>query len=209
MQDKNKANVSERIDAVAKILNAKDYRALAKLLNVSEAALYSWIKRGKIGNTGKILANVPTLSLDWLETGEGEMFKYTPPSGDNISFNFGKPAELLQTPNTKAHVDLEVSAGTSNASQAADGALSSDTSDDEEIPIEDMVLMTREVLASRTVYRSALASNVRAFHQAVKKEEQMKTTNEKLDAMTAEMAEMKAMLKELLNPGQKRDQKAG
>ena len=199
-----------RLQDVAR-LKKFDQKDIADGLDIFPATVNRWW-HGKVKPRGKSLRNLAEFlgcNSEWLETGKGQMFGYQPPPGDNIRFNFGKPAESTQTPNTTAHVDLDVSSGTSNASPSADGALPSDTSDDEEIPIEDMVLMTREVLASRTVYRSALASNVRAFHQAVKKEEQMKTTNDRLDAMTAEMAEMKAMLKALLNPAQKRDQKAG
>jgi len=69
----------------------------------------------------------------------------------------------------------------------------------------EMVKMTMEILASDTVYRSALASNIRAFHQAVNMEKEMQSVNEKLAAMekqmerqTDEMAGRMARLEEML-----------
>lgn len=48
-------------------------------------------------------------------------------------------------------------------------------------PPLDMVSMTIEVLQSNTVYKSALASNIRAFHQAVKGEGEMNDLRKKVE----------------------------
>lgn len=87
---------------------------------------------------------------------------------------------------------------------------------DESFSLTEMVTMTIEVLESKTVYRSALASNVRAFHQAVKMEGEMQGVKEEVSAMRNEnrtMAErMERMEQLLLSLGgtvpEKRDKKA-
>lgn len=67
--------------------------------------------------------------------------------------------------------------------------------------MSEMVAMTVEVLESKTVYRGALASNVRAFHQAVKMEGEMRGVKEELQQMReehrAEMEELKEMIRSL------------
>jgi transcriptional regulator with XRE-family HTH domain len=72
---------------------------------------------------------------------------------------------------------------------------------DESFSMSEMVTMTIEVLESKTVYRSALASNVRAFHQAVKMEGEMKGVKEEVQKMRAEhrteMEELKEMIRAL------------
>ena len=57
-----------------------------------------------------------------------------------------------------------------------------------------MLTMTAEVLESQTVYRSALASNIRAFHQAVKGEGEMNDLREDMRQMMAQMRELKEMM---------------
>lgn len=72
---------------------------------------------------------------------------------------------------------------------------------DDSFSMSEMVTMTIEVLESKTVYRSALASNVRAFHQAVKMEGEMQGVKESLlqmrDEHRAEMEELKEMIRAL------------
>jgi len=75
MQDKNQANVRNILLAIADHLNVDKIRGLARKLDIQEGTMYAWIKRNKIGNTGAILEKLPYLSLKWLETGEGPMFK--------------------------------------------------------------------------------------------------------------------------------------
>ncbi|MDD3814285.1 MAG: helix-turn-helix transcriptional regulator [Desulfocapsaceae bacterium] len=66
--------------------------------------------------------------------------------------------------------------------------------DYEVISIKDMVSMTIEVLESKTVFRSALASSIRAFHDAVIKEEEMNSVRQEMKAMGERMERMEEML---------------
>lgn len=75
MQDKNQADVKSMLNELAKHLNVKGVRGLAKELGEAEGKLYAWVKRGAIGDTGSILSKCPTVSKRWLETGEGDMIR--------------------------------------------------------------------------------------------------------------------------------------
>lgn len=70
--------------------------------------------------------------------------------------------------------------------------------EDEEIPEEELIFMTRNVLRSNTVYRAALASNIRAFNQAVEGEKEMDDMRKSMERMESGMNEMRDMMRQLL-----------
>ncbi len=84
------------------------------------------------------------------------------------------------------------------------------TAPQEEFRMSDMLTKTAEVLESDTIYRTALASNINAFHQAVRSErtlarieERMAEWEAKADAMARELSELRREnreLKERLEP---------
>ena len=51
---------------------------------------------------------------------------------------------------------------------------------DDDFKMTEMVTMTVEVLESETIYRTALASNIRAFHQAVRSERTLVQLEERI-----------------------------
>ena len=110
-------------------------------------------------------------SFEWLLTGKGEMFAYKPPPGDQIDFNFGskKPPE-----ETESRVDL--------------------SHEKESFSMKEMVSMTMDILESDTVYRSALASNIRAFHKSVTMEEEVESVKKQLEGMNDRMQRMEELL---------------
>ncbi|QAZ66740.1 hypothetical protein C3Y92_05575 [Solidesulfovibrio carbinolicus] len=70
--------------------------------------------------------------------------------------------------------------------------------------MSDMLTKTAEVLESDTIYRTALASNINAFHQAVRSErtlarieERMAEWEAKTDAMVKRMEELERENREL------------
>ena len=71
-------------------------------------------------------------------------------------------------------------------------------SEDEEIPEDELLVMTKNVLRSNTVYRSALASNIRAFNQAVEDEKEMDDMRKSMERMECGMDEMRDMMRQLL-----------
>jgi len=204
-------NKAEKIlTALKEHLNIKNYRILANHLEIEKTTIYSWLKHGNIAQTGKILAKCPYISLSWLETGTGPMMiidkdnidllpasKYQPEPGTFISPKLvariepgsdNKRQELLK----KRESTVKDKGGISRPRETDD------------LQISEMLVMTSRVLESSTVYRSALASNVRAFYQAVLQEEEMASVVETLDEIKAEnrlmaeqMDELKSMLKSL------------
>ncbi len=147
------------------------------------------------------IAKIGGVSLDWLITGKE-------PGSESIEPQpFKKKGEIaasIQPGRREAPTRLKQSqsAQTRIPSRSPVAEESSKTdSIDESFTMSEMVTMTIEVLESKTVYRSALASNVRAFHQAVKMEGEMQGVKEDLRQMRAEhraeMEELKEMIRSL------------
>jgi len=65
---------------------------------------------------------------------------------------------------------------------------------DHTVTASEMLIMTSVVLESNTVYRSALASNIRAFYQAVKGEQEMSDLRDEIKKMREELSELKALM---------------
>ncbi len=63
--------------------------------------------------------------------------------------------------------------------------------------MSDMLTMTAEVLESETIYRTALASNIRAFHQAVRSERTLARIEERMDLFEKEMEQLRRENREL------------
>jgi len=74
----------------------------------------------------------------------------------------------------------------------------------------DMVTMTVEVLESETIYRTALASNIRAFHQAVRSERTLVKLEERMAAMESrleQVAQFELRVEELARENQELKQR--
>ena len=61
---------------------------------------------------------------------------------------------------------------------------------EEDFKMVDMVTKTVEVLESDTIYRTALASNINAFHQAVRSERTLAQLEERMVALETRMEEL-------------------
>jgi hypothetical protein len=84
--------------------------------------------------------------------------------------------------------------GVVNARNPQDMATQDKSGYDQDFSIEEMLGDTRTVLESDTVYRQALASNIRAFKQAVINEGKMKNTDEKIDQMMKQIEALTAIV---------------
>lgn len=214
--------VKKVLSALLDHLNIKNYQDFAEFIGVNRTMIYSWVKRDNIGDTGKILGKCPYINLDWLETGEGPMMIIDKDTIDSLPDNWPGCA-----PADKSYVKAKVKARIEPGNERQRERLEKTTNgeikkaDDhqqkEEWKMSDMLQMTAAVLESNTVYRSALASNVRAFYQAVKNEEEMHSILKKLEEMEIkdkEMSDRMTRMEEILialgeNIPQKRDQANG
>lgn len=70
----------------------------------------------------------------------------------------------------------------------------------DERSINELLTDTQVVLESETVYRQALASNIRAFKQAVINEDKMKNTDEKVDQLVEQVKALTAVVLQGQNP---------
>lgn len=82
---------------------------------------------------------------------------------------------------------------------------------EEDFKMVEMVTMTVEVLESETIYRTALASNIRAFHQAVRSERTLARLEERMELLekrVEELASENAYLKQRLEQHEGNNAKA-
>ena len=80
---------------------------------------------------------------------------------------------------------------------------------EENTPIHKLLVMTSEILESNTVYRSALAANIRAFHKAVEGESEMSDLREKMDQLLRKMDGMEKQLSKLQGADEPEKKQAG
>jgi len=197
-------NKAEKIVAALKNhLNIKTDKGLAEYFGLGKTMVYSWTKHGNVTNTGKILAKCPYLNIDWLETGEGPMMIIDENNIDKVTstWQIDKPLQEEKPHKVAATIkpgpDMERRRlGNRRKVEKDDTTKHADT-DTDTLSVGDMMSMTAKVLESNTVYRSALASNVRAFYQAVVKENEMQSLSENIEEMRAENREMKEHLAEM------------
>lgn len=174
-QDKNTQMIKFILSALVKMANLKGIKQLADYLEQSPGKLYGWVRNGKISDVSCILIKFPQVNKHWLETGEGPMLRADAPRHEVVQAvelvaSFTEP--LPQTPPDQDYKK-------------------------EDWSMSEMIIKTTEVLESNTVYRSALAANVRAFHQAVQREVEMQSISEKLEVMQEDNRKMAARMERL------------
>lgn len=74
MQPKKTLNIKKMLAELALCLNANNNGILADKLGLPRTTVYAWVKNGRIGDTGAILAKCPGININWLNTGQGPMF---------------------------------------------------------------------------------------------------------------------------------------
>lgn len=179
MQHNKKDLVKKILLALASLYNVKGLKGVAGYLGVPKTQVYGWVRNGNITETGIILAKSPDINREWLKTGEGRMLLVEVESGVELSGTIApetpeeKPIRTYKGNRTKS-----VGIGWRNG-QKGEGAATSG----EDFSLADMMADAEYVLESKTVYRLALAANIRAFKQAVVNEDTMKNTDRKIDEM--------------------------
>lgn len=170
----------------------------------------------KITNPLRIFEKCQYLNIEWLETGTGPMMIVDKDNFHLLPGNRPLPETSPEPSPSATKIAARIEPGSEGIKRllirkpSPQATVEKEQKNEPETPISDMVYMTTRVLESNTVYRSALASNVRAFYQAVVQEDEMKSLSEKMELMQAQMERMEAMLA-ALNAAmpQKRDEKAG
>jgi len=140
---------------------------LASLLHVNKTSIQRW-ELGDIP-TGIALLAMSELfgcTVDWLLKGRS---RYTI-----------LPANISLNNNNKKDTD--------SLAQESNAHLGVDT---DQFKISDLITKSVEILESKTIYRTALAININAFHQAIRAES-------KLDEMEARMSQMEEMMRQIM-----------
>lgn len=170
---------SERLQLVAK--RKKIFQAdIALELRKSRSTVSKWWN-GEIipaPKNNSLIAEYLECNPDWLATGEWEPF----PSWENLSTNTIRINSDRSSTSEKAEPQSKP-VETTNV-----------TLEQEELTVREIVNMTMEILESDTVYKSALASSIRAFHKAAKQEREMKSVQEDVAEMRERMDKMEQML---------------
>jgi hypothetical protein len=78
MQEKKYSKTKKILLDLATYANVKNIQGLARYTGIKDSTLYTWIDRDKISDVKDLLKIFPNLNLNWLETGEGEMFTGAP-----------------------------------------------------------------------------------------------------------------------------------
>lgn len=174
------ANVEEILQRIKLSKGFKEWKEVAQYLEINEKTLSAWRSRNSQSAVVKILYKCKReFSENYLLTGEGEPFPDpTHRAVDKwLSTEERGPSELSEHEREIAMERL-VQVGKKRL-----GATDKQGIQEQDFSIDEMLSDTRTVLESDTVYRQALASNIRAFKQAVINEGKMKNTDEKIDQM--------------------------
>jgi|GEM_PF-1907525 len=168
---------SERLRHVAGI-NKKVQADLSKDLGKDRATVTRWWNGGVAPSQRnmRMIADYFGCDVNWLASGEGSPFP-DEAAGEGYLGRINSGMVEHQTPKPEP-IRMEVK-------------------NEAELTNTDMLLMTSKVLESNTVYRSALASNIRAFYQAVLGEDDMNDMRNEINMMRKELAEMKELIMSL------------
>ena len=204
-------NKAEKIiRALKDHLNIKTDKALAEYFGLEAKNVYSWKKNGNVTNTLIIFEKLRYLNPRWLETADDPMMILDKDNLHLVPDTAWKGSPLDPPPIKPSKIVAQIQPGKAEIKDKLLVERQQEPSPEAEADdIEELKRMSERVLRSKTVYRSAWASNCRAFYQAVIKEEEMMAKDARIEEMAVEIAEIKALLRRLVGDDQKREQKAG
>lgn len=176
----------QRIIAVKKM----SQKRLSELLGVDQGTVSRWRKKPpSMANVVKICEEIGC-DFNWLANGTGDPF----PS-------------VLQ--GARFAAKALANQGVPIRQVLAEQRSADQPEQDEHFSMTEMVTMTVAVLESKTVYRSALALNIRAFHEAVQGEEEMGKVRDEVAELRKEIRELREDLSvKRTEQAQKRDSQA-
>lgn len=171
-------------DRLKEIRGKDSFRTLAgKCGGLNESSLRQY-EKGLSEPTRPVLekiANACNVTVGWLANGEEPMRPQAEQEVDKVERARKMREELsasVKGENKKIKATIERGSG-----KIFEKIQQDEGSSEETFSIADMLSATARVLESKTVYRSALASNIRAFDKAVEMENNVENLNEKIDRM--------------------------
>lgn len=150
---------------------------MAKELGVSRHSILNYEKGGKIPPRKFILSLVRTYNIneEWFLHGYEPMF---PPPHKDREYDIQKEDESLIL---KSAMNKSVESAPRES----------------QINIKDLTYKTIEILASNTIYRAALASNINAFYHSIKMAEDLSSVKTRVDHVEESDKQTKDQIKEL------------
>lgn len=148
--------------------------AWAKRIGIPSATFSRLWNDGVVPKADTLLciAKAENVSIDWLLTGKGLM-------------QLNEPKQAIQPPATPHRQPSQPSHGQQFWDEDA-----------KEVQIQPLLNMTAEVLTSDTVYRPALAANIKAFHRSISLEKDHLKMKQRMDSMELKLAALEKRLSE-------------
>ncbi|MGE4442083.1 MAG: helix-turn-helix domain-containing protein [Desulfomicrobium sp.] len=176
------------IDAVG----GKRAADLAGALGISQASVSGAKRRKNIPDSWYlIIADKFGVSSDWLRTGEGEMrrgMKFKPAALPN--------QDMDSTVGSGGFVDQLAGspAGQERKAGSANNGSDFGLGDVENFDMGEVLAQTIDILNSKTVYTTAIVSNIKAFHKAITTEKKIEDMQEQLSQALASFSSFQAQL---------------
>jgi len=179
-------NFDEMLNNIKRITGARNQKEVAAALGISGSAITDAKNRNVIPETWFqiIEEKYGTTKKELCETPEEKLIRtYKGNLTKSVASQWNnEPGQLPESPRTRTEQDFS---------------------------IEEMLADTKDVLESDTVYRQALASNIRAFKQAVINEGKMKNTDEKIDQMMRQIEALTTIVLQGQAPAEPEKKRAG
>jgi hypothetical protein len=181
--------VFSRIMAAVGTTKAVD---VANALGISQQSISGAKSKAKIPE--KWLSKISDkygVSTDWLRTGEGEMrrgLKFKPAALPN--------QDMDPTVGSGGFVDLVAGSPAAQSRNAGSANNGSDfgLGDVENFDVGEVLAQTIDILNSKTVYTTAIVSNIKAFHKAITTEKKIEDMQEQLSQALVSFSSFQAQL---------------
>lgn len=152
--------------------------ALAVALGITPQSVYGQKKKGQIPDSWYVkIAEGYGVSIKWLKTGEGEK-----------RVNRGAAEELAYMAQGHVARDLAMKM------PGIGFPMSSTYNDHEDFDFAEVMAQTIDILKSKTVYTTAIVSNIKAFHKAITTEQQIENMQGQLNQALASFASFQDQL---------------
>jgi hypothetical protein len=171
------ADFESTLDRMKTACRVKSDKMLADALDVKHSTITTSRRRGAVPASWLLTISDKTgVSVDWLRTGEGEMKR------GGAQFAKIRPGERWDDPRPGSEDGPLWKAGLYQRHKEEPEPQASiyDDSEGEDFDLAEVLAQTLDILKSKTVYTTAIVSNIKAFHKAI-------TTEKKIDEMQGQL----------------------